>query len=100
MLWPSSHANEAEELIDMDDGEESKYFEEPPKTLEVSIQIRDLYKKFGAFIAVKGLNLKVFKGEITALLGHNGAGKTTTMSILTGKLYCLILIKVFLFSLS
>ena len=28
--------------------------------------------------------LKVYKGQITALLGHNGAGKTTTMSILTG----------------
>jgi ATP-binding cassette subfamily A (ABC1) protein 3 len=28
--------------------------------------------------------MKVYKGQITALLGHNGAGKTTTMSILTG----------------
>ena len=28
--------------------------------------------------------LKIYKGQITALLGHNGAGKTTTMSILTG----------------
>lgn len=26
----------------------------------------------------------MFKGQITALLGHNGAGKTTTISILTG----------------
>lgn len=26
----------------------------------------------------------MYKGQITALLGHNGAGKTTTMSILTG----------------
>ena len=30
------------------------------------------------------LTLKMYKGQITALLGHNGAGKTTTMSILTG----------------
>ena len=34
--------------------------------------------------AVNNLYLKVYKGQITALLGHNGAGKTTTMSILTG----------------
>ena len=31
-----------------------------------------------------GLSLQMYKGQITALLGHNGAGKTTTMSILTG----------------
>lgn len=30
------------------------------------------------------MSLKMFKGQITALLGHNGAGKTTTISILTG----------------
>ena len=30
------------------------------------------------------LNLNMYKGQITALLGHNGAGKTTTMSMLTG----------------
>ena len=30
------------------------------------------------------LHFKVYRGQITALLGHNGAGKTTTMSILTG----------------
>ena len=34
--------------------------------------------------AVDNLNLNMYKGQITALLGHNGAGKTTTMSILTG----------------
>lgn len=34
--------------------------------------------------AVDGLNLKMFEGQVHALLGHNGAGKSTTMSILTG----------------
>ncbi|CCI42643.1 unnamed protein product [Albugo candida] len=34
--------------------------------------------------AVKGLNLSIYSGHITALLGHNGAGKTTTISMLTG----------------
>ena len=37
-------------------------------------------------VAVDGLSLNIYKGQITALLGHNGAGKTTTMSILTGEL--------------
>lgn len=86
MLWPSSRTHSSEELIDMDD-DERKFYEDPPKTLEVSIQFKDLSKRFGSFVAVKNLNLKVYKGEITALLGHNGAGKTTTMGILTGKIY-------------
>ena len=36
------------------------------------------------FKAVNGLNLKMYNGQIFALLGHNGAGKSTTISILTG----------------
>lgn len=31
------------------------------------------------------MNLNMYEGQITALLGHNGAGKTTTMFMLTGK---------------
>ena len=35
-------------------------------------------------VAVDGINLKMYEGQITSLLGHNGAGKTTTISMLTG----------------
>lgn len=35
--------------------------------------------------AVKDLNLNLYEGQITVLLGHNGAGKTTTLSMLTGE---------------
>ena len=35
-------------------------------------------------VAVKGLNLSIYHGQITALLGHNGAGKSTTINMLTG----------------
>ena len=36
-------------------------------------------------MAVAGMTLNMYEGQITALLGHNGAGKTTTMSMLTGE---------------
>ena len=42
-------------------------------------------------VAVNELNLNMYEGQITALLGHNGAGKTTTMSILTGNIYIYVL---------
>ena len=52
------------------------------------VDIRGLYKEFrtntGMKIAVNNLNLTMFSGQITALLGHNGAGKTTTIAMLTG----------------
>jgi len=35
-------------------------------------------------LAVRDLNLEMFKSQIFVLLGHNGAGKTTTISMLTG----------------
>lgn len=62
----------------------SKLFETPPDNYEVGISVQNLYKRFGDFYAVNGVNLDLYKGQITALLGHNGAGKTTTMSIITG----------------
>ncbi|MBN2044348.1 MAG: ABC transporter ATP-binding protein [Anaerolineales bacterium] len=44
----------------------------------------DLTKKFGAFKAVDGLNLRIAQGESYGFLGPNGAGKTTTLSMLLG----------------
>ena len=48
------------------------------------LKVRGLRKEFGSKVAVKKLNLTMYKGQIFALLGHNGAGKTTTISMLTG----------------
>ena len=49
------------------------------------LKVTDLKKTFeNGFQAVKGVNLKIYSGQIFALLGHNGAGKTTTISMLTG----------------
>lgn len=51
----------------------------------MGIKIKHLTKQFSnKKVAIRDLNLNMYKGQITVLLGHNGAGKTTTMSILTG----------------
>ena len=49
---------------------------------EFAVFTSNLIKKFGKFIAVNNLNLKVKRGEIYGLLGPNGAGKTTTIKLL------------------
>ncbi|HTM64815.1 MAG TPA: ABC transporter ATP-binding protein [Flavipsychrobacter sp.] len=46
------------------------------------ITVRNLVKKYGDFMAVKGITFEVFEGEIFGLLGPNGAGKTTTLEII------------------
>jgi ABC-2 type transport system ATP-binding protein len=48
------------------------------------IEIQGLSKAYGAFEAVKNLNLSVARAQIFALLGPNGAGKTTTIRMLIG----------------
>ena len=48
------------------------------------IQVKDITKKYGSFVAVDKLNFEINDGEIIGLLGPNGAGKSTTMNILTG----------------
>ena len=48
------------------------------------IQVKNLTKKFGDFIAVNAITFEVKKGEIFGFLGANGAGKTTAMKMLIG----------------
>jgi ABC-type uncharacterized transport system ATPase subunit len=50
------------------------------------IQMIDVTKRFGDFVANDKINLELRKGEIHALLGENGAGKSTLMNILSGLL--------------
>ena len=49
-----------------------------------AIEVRNLTMSYGPTQAVKGIDLRVDRGEIFALLGPNGAGKTTTVEILEG----------------
>jgi ABC-2 type transport system ATP-binding protein len=48
------------------------------------VQIRGLVKRYGALVALDGVDLDIRAGEIFGLLGPNGAGKTTLISIVTG----------------
>ena len=50
------------------------------------VAVRDVKRRFGDFIAVKGLTFEVQRGEVFGLLGANGAGKTTTFRMLCGLL--------------
>jgi len=53
---------------------------------ETVIEVRDVYRRFGDFVAVKGVSFSVRRGEIFGLLGANGAGKSTTFRMLCGLL--------------
>jgi ABC-2 type transport system ATP-binding protein len=51
-----------------------------------AVEIDDMVKKFGDFVAVDHVSLKIPKGEIFGFLGPNGAGKSTTIRMLCGLL--------------
>jgi drug efflux transport system ATP-binding protein len=53
---------------------------------ELAIQVRDLTRRFGQFVAVDHLSFDVGRGEIFGFLGSNGAGKSTTIRMLCGLL--------------
>lgn len=48
------------------------------------LSVRGLYKRYSDVVAVNGIDLDIYQGEIFALLGPNGAGKSTTIEICEG----------------
>lgn len=48
------------------------------------IEVKNVTKKYGKFIAVDNISFTINEGEIVGLLGPNGAGKSTTMNMITG----------------
>lgn len=51
---------------------------------EYSVEVKDLTKRFGDFVAVDRASFSVKRGEIFGFLGPNGAGKSTTIRMLCG----------------
>lgn len=50
------------------------------------LEVNDIHTYYGNIHALKGISLKVEKGEIVTLIGANGAGKTTTLRTICGLL--------------
>ena len=48
------------------------------------IEVKNVTKKYGKFVAIDNISFTINDGEIVGLLGPNGAGKSTTMNMLTG----------------
>ena len=59
-------------------------FKIPP---EARLSTEDLGKSYGAFRAMRNVNLEVKAGEIVGLIGPNGAGKSTFINTITGSLF-------------
>src|SRR5262245_11159624 len=55
-------------------------------SMEKAIDVKQLTRRFGAFVAVDNLSFDVRRGEIFGFLGSNGAGKSTTIRMLCGLL--------------
>ncbi|MCT0213945.1 ribosome-associated ATPase/putative transporter RbbA [Synechococcus sp. CS-1324] len=58
----------------------------PPGDGQVAIEAIELSKRFGTFLAVDRVNVRIERGEIFGFLGSNGCGKSTTMKVLAGLL--------------
>lgn len=48
------------------------------------LQLKNITKKFGSVVALKGVSIDVYPGEIRGLIGENGSGKSTISSIASG----------------
>ena len=54
--------------------------------MEYVIEMLNIRKEFGTFVANDNITLQLQKGEIHALLGENGAGKSTFLKLVAGQL--------------
>ena len=73
--------------------EERRISERPPQEVEdagqdvertVAVELSEVTKRFGEFVAVDDLSLDIYEGEFFSLLGPSGCGKTTTLRMIAG----------------
>ncbi len=57
---------------------------ETPAVRDDAIEVQELRKRYGDFVAVDGVSFAVRRGEAFGILGPNGAGKTTTLEMIEG----------------
>jgi ABC-2 type transport system ATP-binding protein len=82
LLAEQGHAAKGSWLAESALAKQDATAEEQP----VAIALDSIERRFGRFIAVRGVSLQVRRGEIFGLLGPNGAGKTTLIRMLCGLL--------------
>jgi len=52
--------------------------------MEPILELKDVHSSYGSIKALRGISLKVYPGEIVAIIGANGAGKSTTLMVTCG----------------
>lgn len=62
----------------------SEVLDNQSNTPDYILETRNIHKRYGGVNALNGINLKICRGEVHALIGENGAGKSTLIKLLTG----------------
>jgi putative spermidine/putrescine transport system ATP-binding protein len=82
-LWPSA-SDESKASVDGIAVEQEATVEPEQQSPTVKLHVRGISKTYGTSMVLKPIELKVFAGELLAVLGPSGSGKTTLLQIICG----------------